>query len=132
MKEDNNEILLNEFFANARNVEIPDNGFSDKVMQNIGMLENKKMLQLSHLWTIICSMLGIAFIIFSMANTNIRWYGGKDIAGIILSYMVRAIKFIATFDFSHIPQFVYPIPLALTIVLAVVVIKSESKYKAIF
>ena len=132
MKEDNNEILLNEFFANTRNVEIPDNGFSDKVMLNIERLENKKMLQFSHLWTIICSVLGIAFIVFSMANANIKWYSDKDIAGIILSYMVRTMKFISTFDLSNIPQFVYPIPLALTILLAIAAIKSESKHKMIF
>ena len=132
MKEDNNEILLNEFFANTRNVEIPDNGFSDKVMQNIERLENKKMLQFSHLWTIICSVLGIAFIVFSMANANIKWYSDKDIAGIILSYMVRTMKFISTFDLSNIPQFVYPIPLALTILLAITAIKSESKHEMIF
>ena len=132
MKEDNNEILLNEFFANTRNVEIPDNGFSDKVMLNIERLENKKMLQFSHLWTIICSVLGIAFIVFSMANANIKWYSDKDIAGIILSYMVRTMKFISTFDLSNIPQFVYPIPFALTILLAITAIKSESKHKMIF
>ncbi|HCD76878.1 MAG TPA: hypothetical protein DEQ27_00485 [Prevotella sp.] len=132
MKEDKNEILLNEFFANARNTEIPDNGFSDNVMRSIGMLENKKMLRLSHLWTIICSMLGIVFIIFSVANANIKWYSGKDIAGIILSHIIRIMKFIATFDLSHIPQFVYPIPLIITILLAIMAIKSESKYKEIF
>lgn len=132
MKEDNNEILLNEFFANTRNVEIPDNGFSDNVMRSIGMLENKKMLRLSHLWTIICSMLGIVFIIFSVANANIKWYSDKDIAGIILSYMVRTMKFISTFDLSNIPQFVYPIPFALTILLAIAAIKSESKHEMIF
>lgn len=132
MKEDKNEILLNEFFANARNAEIPDNGFSDNVMRSIGMLENKKMLRLSHLWTIICSVLGIAFIVFSMANANIKWYSDKDIAGIILSYMVRTMKFISTFDLSNIPQFVYPIPLIITILLAIMAIKSESKYKEIF
>ncbi len=132
MKEDNNEILLNEFFANARNAEIPDNGFSDNVMQSIERLENKKMLRLSHLWTIVCSLLGIAFIIFSVANADIKWYSGKDIVGIILSYMIRIMKLIATFDLSHIPQFVYPIPLAISIILAIVAIKSESKYKTVF
>lgn len=132
MKEDNSEILLNEFFANARNAEIPDNGFSDNVIQNIERLENKKMLQLSHLWTIVCSLLGIAFIIFSVANADIKWYSGKDITEIILSYMVRIMKFIATFDFSHIPQFVYPIPLILTILLAIATIKSENKHETVF
>lgn len=132
MKEDNNEILLNEFFANARNAEIPDNGFSDNVMQSIERLENKKMLRLSHLWTIVCNLLGIAFIIFSVANADIKWYSGKDIVGIILSYMIRIMKLIATFDLSHIPQFVYPIPLAISIILAIVAIKSESKYKTVF
>ena len=132
MKEDKNEILLNEFFANARNTEIPDNGFSDNVMRSIGMLENKKMLRLSHLWTIVCNLLGIAFIIFSVANADIKWYSGKDIVGIILSYMIRIMKLIATFDLSHIPQFVYPIPLIITILLAIMAIKSESKYKEIF
>lgn len=132
MKEDNSEILLNEFFANARNAEIPDNGFSNNVMQNIERLENKKMLKLSHLWTIICSLLGIAFIIFSVANSDIKWYSGKDITGIILSYIVRIMKFIATFDLSHIPQFVYPIPLALTILLAIAAIKNENRHKVVF
>ena len=132
MKEDNSEILLNEFFANARNAEIPDNGFSDNVMQSIERLENKKMLRLSHLWTIVCSLLGITFIIFSVANADIKWYSCKDIVGIILSYMIRIMKFIATFDLSHIPQFAYPIPLAISIMLAIVAIKNESKHKMVF
>lgn len=128
----NDDILLNEFFSETHNMEIPDNGFSDSVMKSIDAMSSERMSRLSHLWTMVCSLLGICFIVFCIANANIRWYGAEDIIGVVLSYIIHAVKYLSDFKFSEIPQFVFPIPLAITILLAIAAIKNESKYKSLF
>lgn len=55
--------LLQAFFADNRMKEIPDDGFSDRVMQALPSLEQEKALakrrRLEHLWTAACVAVGI-------------------------------------------------------------------------
>lgn len=55
--------LLQTFFADNRMEEIPDDGFSDRVMQALPSLEQEKALvkrrRLEHLWTAACVAVGI-------------------------------------------------------------------------
>lgn len=55
--------LLQAFFADNRMEEIPDDGFSDRVMQALPSLEQEKALvkrrRLEHLWTAACVAVGI-------------------------------------------------------------------------
>lgn len=55
--------LLQAFFANNRMEEVPDDGFSDRVMQALPGLEPEKALakrrRLEHLWTAACVAVGI-------------------------------------------------------------------------
>ena len=55
--------LLQAFFADNRMEEIPDDGFSDRVMQALPSLEQEKALvkrrRLEHLWTEACVAVGI-------------------------------------------------------------------------
>ena len=131
MKEDKNDILLSEFFAQARSMQISDDGFSDNVMQNIERLENKKLLRLSHLWTIVCCMLGIIFIVFSATSANIQWHEAENILGIAVSYVFHILKHIEDFNFSLVLRFIFPVPLALSILFAIAAIKHESKQAVI-
>ena len=55
--------LLQAFFADNRMKEIPDDGFSDRVMQALPDLEQEKALakrrRLEHLWTAVCVAVGV-------------------------------------------------------------------------
>ena len=55
--------LLQAFFADNRMEEIPDDGFSDRVMQELPSLEQEKALakrrRLEHLWTAACVAVGV-------------------------------------------------------------------------
>ncbi len=55
--------LLQAFFADNRMEEIPDDGFSDRVMQALPSLEQEQALakrrRLEHLWTAACVAVGI-------------------------------------------------------------------------
>lgn len=55
--------LLQTFFADNRMEEVPDDGFSDRVMQALPSLEQEQALakrrRLEHLWTAACVAVGI-------------------------------------------------------------------------
>lgn len=57
------EQLLQSFFADNRMAGIPDDGFSDRVMQALPALEQEKALvkrrRLEHLWTAACVAVGV-------------------------------------------------------------------------
>ena len=57
------EQLLQAFFADNMMAEIPDEGFSDKVMLSLPALEQERALvkrrRLEHLWTAVCLAIGV-------------------------------------------------------------------------
>ena len=57
------EQLLQAFFADNKMEEVPDDGFSDKVMQALPALEQERALvkrrRLEHLWTAVCMAIGV-------------------------------------------------------------------------
>ena len=57
------EQLLQAFFADNMMAEIPDEGFSDKVMLSLPTLEQERALvkrrRLEHLWTAVCMAIGV-------------------------------------------------------------------------
>ena len=57
------EELLQMFFSDCQMSEIPDDGFSDRVMQALPDLEKEKALakrrRLEHLWTAACVAVGV-------------------------------------------------------------------------
>ena len=57
------EQLLQAFFADNMMAEIPDEGFSDKVMLSLPVLEQERALvkrrRLEHLWTAVCMAIGV-------------------------------------------------------------------------
>ena len=57
------EQLLQAFFADNMMAEVPDEGFSDKVMLSLPALEQERALvkrrRLEHLWTAVCMAIGV-------------------------------------------------------------------------
>lgn len=129
MKEDKNDILLDEFFSHARQAEIPDEGFSESVMQSIGALGDKR---LSRIWTAVCTLLGAAFVIFSAAKAGFHLYSAKEIAGLVISHFARMMHGILALNPADIPQYVYAIPLLITILLAILIIKKEGRQTVLY
>lgn len=132
MKEDKNDMLLDEFFSHARQTEIPDNGFSDSVMQSIDALGDKRLERLSRIWTAVCTLLGAAFVIFSAAKAGFHIYSAKEIASLIISHFARMMHGILTLNPADIPQYVYAIPLLVTILLAILIIKKEGRQTVLY
>ena len=65
---DDNERLLKQFFSEAANQQIEDNGFTERVMQQIEAEHQPSAISLhtfSRLWTIFCvSIFAILFVVF--------------------------------------------------------------------
>lgn len=52
--------LLENFFQEARQTAIPDNGFTERVMQHV---PDRRMRRLSRLWTVFCVMAAVLLFI---------------------------------------------------------------------
>lgn len=61
-----NERLLQQFFSEAANQQIEDNGFTERVMQSLPVASQRAWLsRFSKLWTIFCvSVFVVLFVVF--------------------------------------------------------------------
>ncbi len=61
-----NERLLQQFFSEAANQQIEDNGFTERVMQSLPVSSQRAWLsRFSKLWTIFCvSVFAVLFVVF--------------------------------------------------------------------
>ena len=57
--EQGDDALLEQFFAPAREQQLADNGFTERVMHRLP----DRAMQLSRLWTLVCLVIGIVFIV---------------------------------------------------------------------
>lgn len=64
MKEDKDKTII-DFFQTAANAEIPDNGFSSRVMERIEAADNKRIVIMSRIWSAVCAAIAIIFILHS-------------------------------------------------------------------
>jgi len=89
---DNDEQLIQMFFAEQRQ-DIPDQGFSRRVMRQLP----SRAWQLNRIWTAICSVVGILLFFFC---------GGTQIVKLLLMYLVKVILIllhgIGTLDVSPV------------------------------
>lgn len=62
---DNDERLLQQFFSEAANQKIEDNGFTERVMQHLPAAQHSWVITFSRLWTLFCvSVFLILFVVF--------------------------------------------------------------------
>ena len=80
------EKLLQTFFADCQ-TEIPDNGFSEKVMAS---LPAEKSIRLEHIWLAVCLFLGIAAFVVENGWSSIQdWFFSFKIEGMLsIAHMV--------------------------------------------
>ena len=67
---DKDNLLIEEFFKQAAQQQIEDNGFSKRVMMNLPESQQEKAHRLSMLWTWFCILLGVVlFFVFGGLET---------------------------------------------------------------
>ena len=56
---DKDNIMIEEFFKQAAQQQIEDNGFTERVMKSLPETSAERVRRLSRLWTIFCSVVGV-------------------------------------------------------------------------
>ena len=56
---DKDNIMIEEFFKQAAQQQIEDNGFTERVMKNLPETKTDKVRRLSRLWTWFCVLIGL-------------------------------------------------------------------------
>ena len=56
---DKDNLLIEEFFKQAAQQQIEDNGFSKRVMESLPVSQQEKAHRLSMLWTVFCVVLSV-------------------------------------------------------------------------
>ena len=128
MKDDNDK-MLQQFFSPVAEQHVADNGFSQSVMNRIDALDDRCIVWLSRIWTVVCSIAGVVLLLLSGVLSGVQQVGKTEVLGFINSALMLVMSFfrhISTLNVSDIPTTVYLLPLAVTVVFAFLVIRSES------
>ena len=80
---ENDDLLLQQFFAEAAQQEIEDNGFTERVMQQLPARQVYSIKWFNRLWTLFCIVLfAVLFIVFR----------GWDLLAVQLEVMLRTMS----------------------------------------
>ena len=128
MKDDNDK-MLQQFFNPVAEQHIADNGFSESVMNRIDALDDRRIVWLSRIWTVVCSIAGVVVLLLSGVLSGVQQVGKTEVLGFINSVLMLVMSFfrhISTLKVSDIPATMYLLPLAVTVVFAIFAIRNES------
>ena len=75
---DKDNIMIEEFFKQAAQQQIEDNGFTERVMMNLPETSQERVRRLSRLWTIFCGIVGVVlfFVLGGWQIVQGLFYGG--------------------------------------------------------
>ena len=75
---DKDNIMIEEFFKQAAQQQIEDNGFTERVMMNLPETSQERVRRLSRLWTIFCGIVGVVlfFLLGGWQIVQGLFYGG--------------------------------------------------------
>ncbi len=110
---DKDNIMIEEFFKQAAQQQIEDNGFTERVMMNLPETNQERVRRLSRLWTLFCGVVGIVlfFVLEGWQIVQGLFFGGlRMMLGWLEVFMVTA----PTAEFSVNP---WVVVLALAFVL---------------
>lgn len=128
MKDDNDK-MLQQFFSPVAEQHMADNGFSQSVMNRIDALDDRCIIWLSRIWTVVCSIAGVVLLLLSGVLSGVQQVGKTEVLGFINSALMLVMSFfrqISTLNVSDIPATMYLLPLAVTVVFAFLAIRNES------
>ena len=90
---DKDNIMIEEFFKQAAQQQIEDNGFTERVMMNLPETSAERVRRLSRLWTIFCGVVGVVlfFVLGGWQIVQGLFYGGlRMMLGWLEVFMVTA------------------------------------------
>ena len=90
---DKDNIMIEEFFKQAAQQQIEDNGFTERVMMNLPETSAERVRRLSRLWTICCGVVGVVlfFVFGGWQILQGLFYGGlRMMLGWLEVFMVTA------------------------------------------
>ena len=90
---DKDNIMIEEFFKQAAQQQIEDNGFTERVMMNLPETSAERVRRLSRLWTIFCGVVGVVlfFVFGGWQIVQGLFYGGlRMMLGWLEVFMVTA------------------------------------------
>lgn len=128
MKDDNDK-MLQQFFSPVAEQHMADNGFSQSVMNRIDALDDRCIIWLSRIWTVVCSIAGMVLLLLSGVLSGVQQVGKTEVLGFINSALMLVMSFfrhISTLNVSDIPATMYLLPFAVTVVFAFLAIRNES------
>ncbi len=90
---DKDNILIEDFFKQAAMQQIEDNGFTERVMENLPDMHLATVRRLSRLWTVFCVVIGVAlfFVFGGWEVLQSLFFGGLHmLVGWLEVFMVTA------------------------------------------
>ena len=90
---DKDNIMIEEFFIQAAQQQIEDNGFTERVMMNLPDSSAERAHHLSRLWTLFCGVVGVVlfFVFGGWQILQGLFYGGlRMMLGWLEVFMVTA------------------------------------------
>ncbi len=109
-----NDTILQQFFSDARNLEISDRDFSRKVAERLVDRHERRITAVSRVWTAICSLIGLAMLCASGVLQSIPVY-----AKLVLINLVMLVeRGLLNFNLEQIPQYVFALPLCVAVAVA--------------
>ncbi len=119
--EKDNDTILQQFFSEARNLEIPNGDFSRKVTERLVDRHEHRITVVSRVWTAACCLAGFAMLYYSGALHNVPIY----VKQILINLVMFVQHGLLNFSLEQIPQYVYALPLCMAIAVAVKEIRKE-------
>lgn len=119
--EKDNDTILQQFFSDARNLEIPDGEFSRKVTERLVDRHERRITLVSHVWTTLCSLIGLVMLCFSGVLHNAPVY----VRQILINLMMLVERGLLNFSLAQIPQYVFALPLCIAVAVAAKEIEKE-------
>lgn len=109
-----NDTILQQFFSDARNLEIPDGDFSRKVAERLVDRHERCITAVSRVWTAICSLIGLAMLWASGLLQIVPVYAKQ----VLINLVMLVERGLLNFNLEQIPQYVFALPLCVAIAVA--------------
>ncbi len=112
--EKDNDTILQQFFSDTRNLEIPDGDFSRKVAERLVDRHERRITAVSRVWTAICSLIGLAMLWASSLLQIVPVYAKQ----VLINLVMLVERGLLNFNLEQIPQYVFALPLCVAIAVA--------------
>ena len=112
--EKDNDTILQQFFSDVQNLEIPDGDFSRKVAERLVDRHERRITAVSRVWTAICSLIGLVMLCASGVLQIVPVYAKQ----ILINLVMLVERGLLNFSFEQIPQYVFALPLCVAVAVA--------------